>query len=294
MRLAGSPDMVPLNFRFFSRDGARIWVDGDFAAAAFVDSLARIDRWFDDAACQIVKDQEKTKVGRLKIAIAGHERSVFLKQFNARPLRYWLAFLVPSRARKALRGAAILRAANIPIALPVAAVEKREWRARGRSFFVTREVVGGKTADVFWHEVLGARTGPEGFRKRRAFLRGLAELFRALHAQRIYHNDLKDANVLARNGPERSVDFFLLDLEGVARCLWLSERRKIKNLIQLNRSLGRHLSRAEKIYFLKSYLGPAFFDRRRKRRLISKVLRRSRRLEAQKAGLQRASAESRS
>jgi hypothetical protein len=100
--------------------------------------------------------------------------------------------------------------------------------------------------------------------------------------------------VLARNGPDRSIDFFLLDLEGVVRCLWLSERRKLKNLIQLNRTLGRHLSRSEKIYFLKSYLGRAFFDRQRKRRLISKVLRRSRRLDAQKASPRQASAGSRS
>jgi tRNA A-37 threonylcarbamoyl transferase component Bud32 len=119
-------------------------------------------------------------------------------------------------------------------------------------------------------------------------LRDLANLFRSLHAQHVYHDDLKDANILAaEDGSGSSVCFFLLDFEGVRRYSRLSERRRLKNLVQLNRTLGRYLRRPEKLYFLKAYLESASNDRVIKRRLVSKVLRQTRRVELIKAAERR-------
>jgi hypothetical protein len=86
----------------------------------------------------------------------------------------------------------------------------------------------------------------------------LAGLFASLHGHNVYHNDLKDANIVI--GPEES--FFLLDLEGVRRNARLSRSRRIKNLVQLNRTLGKHLKRSERWYFLTCYLKQASLDRR--------------------------------
>ncbi|HEX2932495.1 MAG TPA: lipopolysaccharide kinase InaA family protein [Candidatus Binatia bacterium] len=275
------------NFTFHRSDGAKVWVDGKFATPSFVKSLAHAERWFDDPSCQIVKSQEKIRVGRLKIKIANVEHTVYLKQYKSVSLRHWLgSYFELSRAFRALRGAAILHAAQVSIATPFAAVEKRTWGALVKSFFVTQEVVGGKTTDAFWLQVLRPLRGRDGFERRRSFLRGLADLFRSLHARHIYHDDLKDANILTvANAGDRSVAFFLLDIEGVKRYSRLSEKRRIKNLAQLYRTLGRHVSASLKLYFLKEYLGPLFRERGHKRRLISKVLRRSRRLDARKERL---------
>jgi len=276
--------VLPPNFIFYRRDGARIWVDQNFANPSFVDSLAHADRWFDDPSCQIIKSEEKVRIGRLTVKIADDEHSIYLKQFNPVSLRRWLgSFFGRSRAFSALRGSLILSAARVSIAEPFAAVEWRAWGALTKSFFVTREVVGGKTTDAFWLQELRSLRGRKGFARRRTFLAGLAELFRSLHAQHVYHNDLKDANILAvAKSAGDAVAFFLLDLEGVKRYSRLSEKRRVKNLAQLNRTLGRHVGRPEKLYFLRSYLGPAFLDRKLKRQLVSKVLRRSRRLDARK------------
>jgi len=262
-----------------------MWIDESFAAPSFVNSLAHADRWFEDPSCQIIKDQEKTKVGRLIIRIGECDHLVFLKQFNAASRRHWIgSWFVSSRAFKTLEGASILRSAQVPIAVPFAAVEQKRWGGLTNSLFLTREVIGGKTTDAFWRESLRPIPGREGFIRRRTFLRGLAGIFRSLHARRIYHNDLKEANILVvQHQPERTFDFFLLDLEGVRRCVWLSERRRVKNLVQLYRTFGRHISRAENLCFLKGYLGPAFLNRKRKRELIARIVGRSRRLEASKA-----------
>jgi serine/threonine protein kinase len=273
------------DFSLQKHGSAIIWIGRKFADPTFVDALADADRWFDDPKCQIIKDEKKIKVGRLTVKIGDKEYSIYLKQFNAFSLRYRvLSLFALSRAFKSLRGAAILRDARIPTVTPVAAVEQRAWGVLTKSFFVSEEIAKGKTTDAYWVRELRPLRGQRGTERRRGFLRGLAELFRSLHAQQVYHNDLKDANILAAGDDSAaSVSFFLLDFEGVRRYSRLSKRRRLKNLVQLYRTLGRHLRRSEKLYFLKAYLGSASSDRIIKRRLISNVLRQTRRVEVIKA-----------
>ena len=152
------------------------------------------------------------------------------------------------------------------------------------SFFVSEEIAGGKTADAYWVATLRAFTGCEGFKRRRAFLGGLAAMFRLLHAGGVYHNDLKEANIMCvEGGNDDAPKFYLLDLEGVRRYSRLSERRRVKNLMQIYRTLGMHLSRSQRLFFLKCYLGDSFADRELKRGLTRVVLRRARRVDSIKA-----------
>ncbi len=116
--------------------------------------------------------------------------------------------------------------------------------------------------------------GAEGFRQRRIFLGALAALFRSLHEMGIYHNDLKDANIFVRRDENiQEGSFYLLDLEGIRRFRHLGERRRVKNLVQLNRTMGRMLSNTKKIYFLKTYLGEIFSDGTIKREWIRRIIK---------------------
>jgi len=144
------------------------------------------------------------------------------------------------------------------------------------SFFVTEEILG-KPADEYWQKDLLPMKGVERFRHRRQFLKNLARLFNRLHQNRIYHNDLKDANIFVTVSARGDEHFFLLDLEGVRRCWYLSRRRRVKNLVQLDRTLGKRLARTAKLYFLKTYLGETFASKRNKRRWVTQVLRATKR-----------------
>jgi tRNA A-37 threonylcarbamoyl transferase component Bud32 len=270
------PDFIHL-----TRDQASIWIDRCLADGAFIEGLADADQLFREASCQVIKDQRKIKVGRLTLKVAGAPRSIYIKRYNVFSLRYRLASpFIRSGAFRALQGAAILRAANISTAIPIAAVENRVRRTLTKSFFITYEIARGKPVDDYWREELGSLNGNDGVGLRRAFLKSLAQLFHNLHWQGVYHNDLKDANILAvRKEPNGAVGFFLLDLEGVKRYTPLSEKRRIKNLVQLHRTLGRTLRRTDKLIFLKHYLGAAFSGRETRRRLIDKLLRESNRLD---------------
>ena len=269
------------DFIFFQRGGAAIWVDRECSEPTFVERLTDADRLLAQSDCQIVKDQKKIRIGRLTLAIAGRPRTIFVKRYNAFSLRYRLASpFTYSGAFRSLRGAAILRAAEIPCARPIAAVENRQGGALTKSFFLAEEVTGGETVDAHWRGHLQSLTGHGSIASRRRFLAALAHLFKTLHGASIYHNDLKDANILAVcDGRQNGLRFVLLDLDGVARLGRLSPRRRVKNLMQLNRTLGRYLRRPEKMFFLKSYLGSAFGERSQRRELMERVLSESRRVD---------------
>jgi len=153
---------------------------------------------------------------------------VYLKRYNAFSARYRIGSLVlSSGAVKSVRGAEILSRAGISTATPLASIERRSWGILNSSFFLSKEIIRGKTADAYWRENLTPIRGAEGFRHRRRFLKALASLFVGLHEHGIYHNDLKDANILVHDGSSGE-HFALLDLEGVRHCWYLSRRRRVK------------------------------------------------------------------
>src|SRR5262249_30982105 len=80
---------------------------------------------------------------------------------------------------------------------------------------------------------------------RRAFARALGELFRGLHAAGLYHNDLKDVNVLI-DGPPAAPRCVLLDLERVRALGRVGRRRRVKNLVQLARTPGPQASATDR------------------------------------------------
>jgi len=240
--------------------------------------LLNPDLSFGLANCRIIKDQLKIKVARVKIEIRGELREVYIKRYNAFSWRYRLGSLFRSSgAAKSLRGAAILAELGIRTATPLAVVESRPWGMLSQSFYLSEEIEKGETADVYWRDALSAFPGAIGFLRRHRFLDRLGKLFSLLHQNRIYHNDLKDANIIVSCDERENESFHLLDLEGV-RVVWpLTIRRRIKNLVQLNRTFGKYLSTAQRLYLLKSYLGADFFNRDKKRFWVRKIIKQTQR-----------------
>ena len=265
------------DFVFQQRGGAAIWFNQERVGTEVAVLLEDPDALFDRPGSVVVKDQRKVKVGRVPLTVAGQQRYIYLKRFNAFCWRYRLGSLFfPSGAVRALRGARVLSEAKIPAARAIGAVEFRRYGMLTKGFFLTDEIVGGETADIYWRRDLRAITGKGANRRRRKFLQGLALLFRKLHDCNIYHSDLKDKNILVVPGEDRLREsLFLLDLEGIRRCRRLSWRRRVNNLVQLNRTLGLYVRRIDKCVFARSYLSEFYADRRQKRRWIAAVLKRS-------------------
>lgn len=195
-------------------------------------------------ACEVLKLQRRVMVGRVE---AGG-RVVYVKRYNPYAGHAVVdASLRGSLARRAGAAAARLAALGFGVPRVVAAVEWHAGPLVGRSFFVTEEVAGAVTADRRWRDLAGRPAR----RARRQLAAALASLFARLHAAGVYHADLKDVNVLVR----ADGSLVLLDLERVAFGRRVSRARRVKNLMQLDRTLGRAASRTERLAFLRGYLG---------------------------------------
>jgi len=265
------------------RGNTSIWIERKLVGSTLVNRLADPDRLLADRACEIIKDQKKITVGRVSLGGVFVPCTIYVKRYNVFSLRHRLVSpFIMSGALRALHGATVLRRCNIPSAVPLAAIERRYWGVLTKSFFISEEITGGKTVDAYWRDDLQFLPGAAGVRQRRDFLVRLGQLFQMLHGHEIYHNDLKDANILAAP-KQQTTAFFLLDLEGVRQYVRLSKKRRLKNLVQLHRTLGRYLRGPDKLVVLKHYLGNSFAERRIRRQWIKKILRQSDRLNRAKA-----------
>jgi tRNA A-37 threonylcarbamoyl transferase component Bud32 len=273
-------------FKFHKQGGATIWFIPQSVGTEFAALLDNPDALFERPGSVVVKDQLKVKVGRVPLTVAGRQKYVYLKRFNAFGWRYRFGSLFfASAALRSLRGAHVLMEAKIPSARAIAAVEFRRCGMLTKSFFLTDEIVAGQTSNDYWRKELQTASGEGAARRRQNFLQRLATLFRSLHDSNIYHKDLKDTNILVTPGDDHQAEaVFLLDLEGIRRHRRLSWQRRINNLVQLNRTLGLYLRRIDKCVFAKYYLSDCFSDRRQKRRWITTVLERSRQKDRQKPG----------
>jgi hypothetical protein len=232
--------------------------DVDLAALAPPDGNP--DRLLGRPDCRIIKDQRKVTVGVVEGLAANPDGVValYVKRYNVFSARVrWASLFLASPAVRAWRGAGTLVGAGFLPAPALAAIEFRHRGLLAKSFFVTARVEGAVPIDQYWWNL---RRAPGGVR--RAFVADLARLFAALHRAAISHGDLKDANVLVREAPDGRRSFYLLDLERVHRRRGLSTRRRVKNLVQVHRTLGRLASLRENLYFLRYYLegganGPA-------------------------------------
>lgn len=265
------------NCVFRKLGSSSLWITPELDEDRRLGLLADPDHLFALPECEVVKDQRKIKVGRVSLEIGGEVKRIYLKRYNVFSWRYRLSSLfMRSGASRSWVGAGVLLGAGFNTGRPLAAVECRSWGMLAKSFYISEEIPEAKTADAYWREELSALPGAEGLRRRRRFLQKLATLFRSLHALNVYHDDLKDANILVAGRDQPGEEsFYLLDLEGVRRCRYVSRRRRVKNVVQFNRTMGRLLRRAERLFWLRAYLGEAFGNRRQKREWVVEVLQES-------------------
>lgn len=253
------------------RQTVRIYCFGNLGLDEMLASLPVL---FLHEECKTIKWEKKIRVVRLPLLIGQTIKSVYVKQHNALTFWHRLASLFSaSAALRSLSGAAMLLQEGYAVAAPIAAVEHRHRGFLSKSFYLAEEIAEAKTIADYWREDLVSLHGVAGQVKRRAVLRALARVFKSLHEKRIYHNDLKASNILAVDRGSASEEMFsLIDLQGLKKCFYVSHRRRIKNLSQINRTLGDQLTRTEKFFFIKAYVGDDISDRRKTRRLVRSIL----------------------
>jgi tRNA A-37 threonylcarbamoyl transferase component Bud32 len=248
-------------------------------SAAF---LQRVEELFTDGSVRLVKDESKTKGG---FVLDDEGCARFVKRFEVRSRgRGLLERLRGSRAARSLSGAALLGEAGFARPMPLAAMELREAGLVRRSYLLSEALERARTFSRF----IDRRSGPAGFsyQRRAQVLYAVAREVRRLHDSGLFTSDLQETNLMLEQEPE-GLQIYFVDLDGFRRRAPSSWRARRRNLVQLDRSVGRFLSYAERLRFLRDYLGlaPARLcyqrehifaernERQRMRQIATKLLR---------------------
>jgi tRNA A-37 threonylcarbamoyl transferase component Bud32 len=91
--------------------------------------------------------------------------------------------------------------------------------------------------------------------RRIAIFRAVAREVRRMHDAGIYTRDLQETNIFVGEAPAGGFRVSFLDLEDFRRIRRVTDRRRWTNLVHLDRSVGRFMSRAARLDFLYAYLG---------------------------------------
>ena len=178
--------------------------------------------------------------------------TVVVKHHRLLTWRRWADALVHgSPARRSWRGAQLLQQHGFPIPQPLGAFERRFAGVVQESWYCSEALLKQLPLDLYWQ-----RQHPQwSFRQRRAFLRALAEFLRAFHHAGLYAGDMRDANLLVEENGSAGWNFYLVDFDRILLSDSLNQRRRLKNLVQLERTLGRSLQGGDRIFFLHHYFG---------------------------------------
>jgi tRNA A-37 threonylcarbamoyl transferase component Bud32 len=166
-------------------------------------------------------------------------------------------FVKETRAAKALR---IWENAH---ALDVRGIATPRLLACGRGWVVGEWV---EAPDLY--AFVDARYGPLGRAGRDDVLFRLARMIRRLHARGAFHHDLKGGNVLVSDR-----DFLLVDLDRVTFHREVSDGDRQFNLAQLNASVAAPVTRADRLRFLRYYLGRDRKRWMRRRAWVREIMR---------------------
>ena len=184
---------------------------------------------------------------------ASEHGTVFIKRFAPGS---WIEGIVErlrgSPARRSLRGAKMLTRSGFLVPAPLAAGEEISAGAIKASWIFSDALTAARVLSRFIER--GHAPAEQERRLRRETLAAVAGCVRRLHDAGLFTSDLQETNLMIDQA-DGAVRIHFVDLDGFRRLARVSWKRRRRNLVQLDRSVGRFMTRSERLRFLRAYLG---------------------------------------
>jgi tRNA A-37 threonylcarbamoyl transferase component Bud32 len=204
-----------------------------------------IDDLIDGPGFDRIKITARTCAGFL-----AHEgRAAFVKRVETGGyLKGILARLAGSRARRALHGGSILAEGGFRHPAPLLILEDRVLGSIRASYILTAPL---RSAQVLSAVAIGRR---RSLALRKTASQQVAREIRRLHDAGIYTRDMQETNLMIENR-DGAFALYFVDFEDFRWGASVSMRRRMINLVHLDRSVGRFAPRAHRLRFFYNYLG---------------------------------------
>jgi hypothetical protein len=174
-----------------------------------------------------------------------------------------------SRAARSLAGAAMLSARGFAHPEPLAAMDSYRLGAIRASYILSRAIPRADTLSRFAlgpNEIKG-----RDVRRRKRISDTVAKEVRRLHDAGLYTHDLQETNIMVEDDDSGGFRIYFIDLEDFREATTVSWKRRVLNLVHLDRSIGRFLCRAARLDFLYAYLGKRP-SRAEARKIVAEVM----------------------
>jgi len=204
-----------------------------------------------------IKQSRAKVVYRMKMGGPNGPRTIYLKTYLMRhyfwrPVKY-LFRTSPAMAEWRLAQALVRR--GVPIARHLAVGETRYCGSLLEATLVTEGLTGFDDIEDLLQKQYGGRVSAVPAPLRRRFARELGRFVRRLHDRGVLQVDLHPANIMVCVGDDGVPEFRLVDLDGIELRWRLTRSHRVANLVTLNNFFGPRTHRADRLRFLRAYLG---------------------------------------
>lgn len=220
-----------------------------------------------------VPSSEYTKVSKYDVCINDTSHPAYLKQYLYRSVWDFFKHLFrPSPAKRSFDASIMLQKAGLDAPVVIGLFEKWVGPLLIHNLLLTKEVKNAKSIAQGLIE-MSCTGGKDTLARRRNLIECFGETVGQMHAEGIFHGDLRLGNVLVQQ-KKTAWRFFFLDNERTKKFQRLSSRLRLKNLVQVN-MFQENITNTDRIRFFRKYCSQNIQDRKAKKALAKHVLRKT-------------------
>ena len=221
---------LQLNNGFSGRAMASSKSDNVFSKADWIDCLCQPQSLFEETET-ILKTQGLNCVAVKKLIIGSKQIKVVIKHHhNEKGLRNFFRSLQPGKSIRNFKTAIKLINCNIPTAMPLAAIHKRENFLTKESIYITEYFENSCSLYDFANE-------KTNFKSRKEVCHQVADLLALLCKNGLWHRDAKASNFLVCKDNDEQYRVVLVDMDGIKRNIFQKSKNQLRCLWQLAASV---------------------------------------------------------
>ncbi|RIK65893.1 MAG: hypothetical protein DCC65_11465 [Planctomycetota bacterium] len=216
--------------------------------------------WVDPARQKLLKDSHTATIFRARLEADGRGIDVVVKRTLAR--NGWKKFVQmfgPSRNIRSWRLANMLRNRDLPVATPLAVIERfAAGVVRTDSISFTEFISDAVDLETFLTREVAALPGTMQRSVKNRLIESVVQLLRAFHERGFVHRDMKAPNLMVRwPAPHVGTPVLtFIDMDGISHRRRSSEAQRTRAVVRLCASLlgSPGCTASDRLRFLKTYL----------------------------------------